>query len=155
MFIKRTTRAGNAYAYRMLLSFKMSLTYKKKLTSCRTTASIVKLLSLDMTRFFAVHCSMSGANIQVQKTEKTELILAQLFQLVETGFLVGGKHLCSLSQIFFKDFFILVSRNTFFSPKEKILFFIQSFLSCQWKLLFELQRSLFKTLITAIGNHFL
>ena len=65
MFIKRTARAGNAYAYPMLLSFKMSSTYKKKLTSCRTTASMVMLLSLDMTQFFAVHCSMSSANIQV------------------------------------------------------------------------------------------
>ena len=31
MFIKRTARAGNAYAYPMLLSFKMSSTYKKKI----------------------------------------------------------------------------------------------------------------------------
>ena len=31
MFIKRTARAGNAYAYRMLLSLKMSLTYQKKI----------------------------------------------------------------------------------------------------------------------------
>ena len=31
MFVKRKTRAGKAYAHRMLLSFKTSVTYEKKI----------------------------------------------------------------------------------------------------------------------------
>ena len=37
---------------------------KKKLTSRRTTVSVVKQPSPNITRFFALHCPMSGANIQ-------------------------------------------------------------------------------------------
>ena len=62
MFIKRKTRAGKAYAYRMLLSFKTSLTYKKNLTSRRTTVFVVKLLLSDITRVFSGHCPMAGGH---------------------------------------------------------------------------------------------
>ena len=48
----------------MLLSFKKSITYKKKLTLHLATASVVKQLSSDITGFFAWHCLMSGDNIQ-------------------------------------------------------------------------------------------
>ena len=37
---------------------------KKKLTWRRTSVSIVKKISLDITRLFAGDCPMSGANIQ-------------------------------------------------------------------------------------------
>ena len=46
------------------MNFKNSVTYKKKLISCRATVSIVKQHSLDITLFLAGHCPMSGANIQ-------------------------------------------------------------------------------------------
>ena len=59
MFIKRNTRPGKTSTYEMFLSF------KKKLTSRRDTVSVVKLLSLDKTRFFAGHCPMPGVNIQI------------------------------------------------------------------------------------------
>ena len=49
----------------------------------------------------------------------------------------------------FEQSFIEVSGNAFSSPKNKVLLFIQSFLSCQQKRLFKLQRSLFKTLSLA------
>ena len=45
--------------------------------------------------------------------------------------------------------------NPFLSPKEKVLLFILSFFPCQWNPIFKLQRSLFKTLITAIDNYFI
>ena len=64
MFIYRKTRAGNAYAYQMLLSFQTSVTYKKKLTSNQRTLSILKQLSQDITPFSAGHCPMSNINIQ-------------------------------------------------------------------------------------------
>ena len=69
---------------------------------------------------------------------KTDLILP-----VKTHFLASENHFLPLSQIFFKEFFIPANENTFFSPEERVLFFTQNFLSCQWKPLFKLQRSLF------------
>ena len=81
---------------------------------------------------------------------KTDLKLAR-----ETHFVASENHFLPLPQIFFKKFFILANRNTLFSPEEKLLQFTQNFLSCWWKPLFKLQRSLFKILITAIGNNFL
>ena len=78
-----------------------------------------------------------------------------LFLLVETDFLARENHFLPLSHIFFKKFFIPISGKVFFSPKNSIVF-IQGFLTClPLKPLFKVQRSLFKTLITAIGNHFL
>ena len=65
MFMKRKAKAVKAYACQMLVSFKTSLTYNKKiLTSRRTNASVAKQLSSDITQFFAGHCPMCGANIQ-------------------------------------------------------------------------------------------
>ena len=64
MFIKRKTRAGKAYAYRMLLSFKTLLTYNFFLSSRRSNVSVVKQLLMDATQFFAGYCPMSGATIQ-------------------------------------------------------------------------------------------
>ena len=60
----------------------------------------------------------------------------------------------SIASDIFRKFFIPARGKTFFSPEEKVLFFTQNFLSCQWKPLFKLQRSLFKTLTTATGNDF-
>ena len=57
--------------------------------------------------------------------------------LVETRFLASGNHFLPLSQIFFKEFFIPASGNTFFSLEEKVLFF------------------LLRTLFSASGNHYL
>ena len=65
MFIKRKVRAGKAYASRMFLSFKTSVTFiKNVLISRRTTVSVAKHLSSDKTLFFAGSCPMSGASIQ-------------------------------------------------------------------------------------------
>ena len=61
---------------------------------------------------------------------KTELIL-----LVENDFLASGNHFLPLTQIFLKEPFIPESGNPFFSPKEKVLFFILSF---PWNPLFKL-----------------
>ena len=62
MFIKKAVKA---YAYLMLLNFKASVTYKIFFNftpdSCvRCGAAFVS----HITRFFARHCPMSGANIQ-------------------------------------------------------------------------------------------
>ena len=59
MFIKWKTRIGIAYIYGMLLSSKMSVLYKKKLNSRRMTVSVVKRLSLDITRYIAGHFPIS------------------------------------------------------------------------------------------------
>ena len=66
MFIKRKNRAGKTYACRMLLSIKTDVVCINPsfLTSQKTTVSVVKQLSLGITRFFAGNCPMSGANIQ-------------------------------------------------------------------------------------------
>ena len=42
--------------------------------------------------------------------------------------LADGNHFLPFSQIFFKEFFIPASGNTFFSPEEKLMFF--TFFSC-------------------------
>ena len=47
----------------MLLSFKTSVTYNFFSILRQAILSVVKQLSLDITRFFAGHCPMSGANI--------------------------------------------------------------------------------------------
>ena len=65
IFIKRKTRAGKDHAYRMLLSFKkLGTSIIIFFTSRGTTASVIKQLSLDITYFFAEHCSLFGANTQ-------------------------------------------------------------------------------------------
>ena len=76
--------------------------------------------------------------------------IRELFFQVETNFMASGNHFMPLSQIFFKEPFIPVNRNAFFSPKENVFLFIKNFLSCQWKLLL----SLFETLITTILFYF-
>ena len=49
-------KSGKTYVYRMLLSFKPLVTYKKqKLISRRTTVSDMKQLSSDITRYFVGH----------------------------------------------------------------------------------------------------
>ena len=63
IFIKSKTRAGKAYAYRMLLSFKTLVAYKKISTSRWTTVFVVKQFLSDIIQFVAGHCPMSGANI--------------------------------------------------------------------------------------------
>ena len=64
MFINRKTTAGKVYVYRMLLSLKTLVTYKKNLTASRTTLSVVKQLLSDITRFFVEHRPMPGAYSQ-------------------------------------------------------------------------------------------
>ena len=65
MFIRRENRAGKAYVYRMLLSFKTSVTYEIFFLNLhQTTAPVVKQFSSDTTRFFAGHCPISDANMQ-------------------------------------------------------------------------------------------
>ena len=59
MLIKRKTRVGKAYPYRILLSFKTLVTYKKKFNI--TPDNCVRF---EATRFFARHYPMSCANIQ-------------------------------------------------------------------------------------------
>ena len=60
MFIKRKTRVGKTYAYRMLLSFQTSVTYKKNFQHqvFLTTVFVVKQLLPDITRFFEEHYPM-------------------------------------------------------------------------------------------------
>ena len=53
MFIKRKTRAGKTYAYRMLLSFETSLTCNFFLTKPRTNVCSVKELSSEITRLLS------------------------------------------------------------------------------------------------------
>ena len=43
---------------------------------------------------------------------------------METHFLASGNHFVPQSQIFFKEFFIPASENTFFSLEEKVLFLL-------------------------------
>ena len=43
---------------------------------------------------------------------------------METDLLASRNQFLSMTQIFFKESFIPVSGNAFFSPKEKLLFFI-------------------------------
>ena len=76
--------------------------------------------------------------------------IKELFFQVETNFMASGNHFMPLPQISFKEPFILVNGNAFFSPKENVFLFIKNFLSCQWKPLL----SLFKTLITTILFYF-
>ena len=80
MYLKRKTIAGKSYAYRMLLSFKTLL------TSARTTVSFVKQFSLDITLFFARHCQMSGANIDVCLT--SQFFSTVSFHIVKQNFLI-------------------------------------------------------------------
>ena len=70
---------------------------------------------------------------------KTELILAI------------GNHFLPLSQTIFKELFIPAIEKHFSIQKKKYCFL----LPYQWKPLFKIQKSLFKTLISAIGNDFL
>ena len=60
MFIKNETRAGKAYAHRMLLSFKTLVANNIFLTSRRTTVSVVKQFLSDIIQFFAGHYPMSA-----------------------------------------------------------------------------------------------
>lgn len=57
----------------------------KKLTSRQTTLSIVKQLSLCITRFFTGHCLMSGANIQACNvtlfSQKLKVLSLQKFSI--------------------------------------------------------------------------
>ena len=50
----------------MILSLKASVAYKKMFTLRRTTLSVVEQPSSDITRLFAGHCPMSGANIRLK-----------------------------------------------------------------------------------------
>ena len=70
MFIKREIRGGKTYVYRMVLSFKTSVTVDFFVTSRRTPVSVVEQFSSDITWFFAKHCLMSGANIQAWLWQK-------------------------------------------------------------------------------------
>ena len=49
MFIKREIRGGKTYVYRMVLSFKTSVTFDFFVTSRRTPVSVVKQFSSDIT----------------------------------------------------------------------------------------------------------
>ena len=62
----QASKVKHAYhAYQMLLSFKASVTYIKKILTLRLiSVSVVKQLSSNITQVFARHCPMSGANIQ-------------------------------------------------------------------------------------------
>ena len=77
MFIIRKTRAGMAYAYRMLLSLKTSVTYIKNFTTRRATVSLMTQLLSDITRFFPGHFPMSGANMQASLRKTWPLSYAQ------------------------------------------------------------------------------
>ena len=99
---------------------------------------------------------------------KASTLLESSFLLAETVSDMSGNHfskerpyscrrnsfLFSLPQIFFKQFFIPAWKHIFQSRRKSIAFYLD-FFSCQWKPLFRLWTSLFKALITAIGNDFL
>ena len=80
--------------------------------------------------------------------------IRELFFPVETDCMASENHFMPLPQTFFKEPFIPVNGNAFFSPKENVLLFIKNLLFCQWKPLFTLKRSVFKTLITTILFYF-
>ena len=65
----------------MILSFKTSITYNFFLTLYRTTVSVVKQLSSDVTQFFAGHCPMSGAYIQACAVCGKILVVIDSFKL--------------------------------------------------------------------------
>ena len=58
------TRAEKVCAYQVLLSFKTSVTSEFFLIHAGQLCPLVKQRSSDITRFFAGHCHISGANIQ-------------------------------------------------------------------------------------------
>ena len=73
----------------MLLSFKRSAAYNKKLNSPRTTLSVVKQLSSDIIRLNAGNCPTCGANIQgctitlsSQKLKPSEVLYHSLLILL-------------------------------------------------------------------------
>ena len=73
--------------------------------------------------------------------------------LVETDFLASGICFLSMSQIFLKDSFVPCLWEMHFSiKKKKQCFLFRAFFLASGN---QLQRSLFKTLITAISNHFI
>ena len=73
--------ANVAYTYQILLSFKTSVTYKKKFMSYQKTVSFVKQLLLDITWFFVWHYLTSCATIQVCKPA----YILSLWFIIEIG----------------------------------------------------------------------
>ena len=69
MFIKQN-KAVNTYAYRMLLSFKTSVTYINFFNFKPDISVRCEAPSSDITRFFAGHCPISDANIQACMAQK-------------------------------------------------------------------------------------
>ena len=57
-------RAGKAYAYQTLLSFKTWVTYGKNFNLTPDNCVRFEAAFIDMTRFFAGHCPKSAASIQ-------------------------------------------------------------------------------------------
>ena len=74
---------------------------------------------------------------------------------METHFLTSGNHFLSLSQIFFKDFFIPASGNTFFSPEEKALFFTYNFFPTSGNHYLNYTEAYLIILVTVIDKNFL
>ena len=57
-------RAGQAYAYGTLFSFKTSVTYRKKFNFTPDNCVGFEAAFINMTRFFAGNCPMSVASIK-------------------------------------------------------------------------------------------
>ena len=64
IFVKRKAGAGRAYAYQMLPSFKTLVTLKTFFNFTPDNCVRCEAAFSDITRFFAGHCPMFGANIQ-------------------------------------------------------------------------------------------
>ena len=112
-----------------------------------------RIFSLVKTVFFTCEFFPTSRNHNLY--EWKPYFKSRPYSCLETHLLDSGNHFLPLPQILFKEFLIPDSGNTFFSPKEEVLFFTQGLFSCQWKPLFKLQRSLFKALVTAIDNNFI
>ena len=73
------------------------------------------------------YLSFSG---NVFLNESSIPVIRGLFFRVDTDFMASGNHFMLLPLIFFKEPFIPVNRNAFFSPKENVLLFIKNLLFC-------------------------
>ena len=63
IFIKRKNRLGKAYAYRIRLSFKMTVAYNKKINLTQDKFICCEATFFGHNSIFAGHCPMSVANI--------------------------------------------------------------------------------------------
>ena len=93
MFIKRKTRAGGACGCQILLSIRPRKLIKRILTSCRTNVSIVKQLSLYITRFFAIIVRYPVIQASIHENKVTlEIFEHAIFGLYQIAIVTYSLH---------------------------------------------------------------